>query len=484
MSSTIVREYDKHLFQLFLLLLLWVPIPLGSNRVWSAMLLVFLSASLFSLWLVLFLKNKVQITSAILQARWALLSLACFQLWVFVQTLALPAPLIKWLSPQVFFQYQQAGFDQAAYFSVSVDSSQKAFVLGLGLSLSFVLTLLLVNSPQRKQMFYQTLVISGVLQASSGLLMLFSDQESFAKILQLFHSNAAVASGTFVNSNHFAGYLNICLAMGIGLFLSRFKKQHYANLRAFVRSAIESLLSPNTRLRIYLMIMLVALILSYSRMGNAAFLFALTISAMILLLKLKKFNTKVLVFFVSLLVIDVLLVGAWFGSDKLVTRIKNTDLTSNDRTEINAVSRPLMMDHLFSGAGADAYKVIEPGYKTAPSDALTEHAHNDYYEFVINTGLTGVIFLLLFLFFISREVFDLKNLSDDNKLYTKNNKASWHKVDFGLMMLMIYVAIHSLADFNLQIPAFSFTLLACLATAFIKDQNKQNLPTKGSSHAV
>jgi O-antigen ligase len=478
MSFTITREYDKNLFQWYLLLLLWVPIPLGSNRGWSSMLLVFVSAAILCNWLVLFLKERVALSPAIFHARWALLSLACFQLWVLVQTFVLPAAVLNRVAPEVFSLYQQTGFNQPVYLSLSVDNSLKAFVLGLGLLFAFVLTLLLVNTQERKQQFYRTLVISGVFQASIGIMMVLADHNMFAKIEQLFHSNLSSASGTFVNSNHFAGYLNICLAIAFGLFLTQWKEQPYKNLRTFLRSGIESLLSSNMRLRIYLMIMLIALLLSYSRMGNLAFFLALTISVLILLLKHRKLKVKVLVLLTSLLVIDVLLVGAWFGADKLVDRIENTNFTTNTRTEINAVSRLLMMDHLITGVGADAYKVIEPAYNTMPSDAITEHAHNDYYEFVINTGLPGVACLLLFAFFTAREVFYFKTAKGNQ------STAKVRQVDFGLMMLMIYVAIHSLADFNLQIPAFSFTLLACLATAFIKDQNKQNLPTKGSSHAV
>jgi len=113
------------------------------------MLLTFLSAAIFFAWLILYLKDKVHISPALYQARWALLSLGCFQLVVFFQTFALPSSVLSLLSPIVFNQYQLAGFGESEYLSVNVNSSLKSGALGLGLSLSFVLALLLVNSKER-----------------------------------------------------------------------------------------------------------------------------------------------------------------------------------------------------------------------------------------------------------------------------------------------------------------------------------------------
>lgn len=474
MSPNIAREYDKYLFQLFLLLLLWAPIPLGSNRPWSAMLLVFVSAALLSIWLILFLKDKVSSPPAIFHARWVLLSLACFQLWVLVHSFALPAFFVSYVSPEAVSHYQKAGLSEWAYLSLNVDSSLKAFVLGLGLSLAFVLTLLLVTSAERKHLFYKTLVLSGLLQASIGILMVFIDHEVFVKISQLFHSNDSSASGTFVNSNHFAGYLNICLAIGIGLFVSQLKKnQRSPNLRVYLRALIKTILSSTVRLRIYLMIMLIGLVMSYSRMGNLAFFTALTASAALMLLLQKKLNPKMLVLLISLLVIDVLVVGAWFGSEKLVDRIQATELTNNTRTEINAISKPIMLDYFFTGVGADAYKVIEPAYNAKPSEAITEHAHNDYYEFMINTGLVGFACLLVFMTLIIWQIFHFATVKYRGASAGKHHKQEkWSQLDFGLIMLIIYLAVHSLADFNLHIPAFAYTVLACLALGFISFPNR------------
>jgi len=459
MPSKIVREYDKHLYYLFLLLLLWAPIPLGSNRPWSAMLLVFLSAALLSLWLLLFLKEKVQITPSIFRARWALICLVCFQAWIFLQIIPLPTSWVAVLSSTAFSQYQFVTHSEFIPLSVSNDSGLKDGVLGIGLLFSFLLTLLLVNTQERKQIFFTCLVISGVIQAIVGLVMVFVDHEIILNIEQLFHEHKNAASSTFVNSNHFAGYINICLALGIGLLISQFNSQKHSSWQAQVRAAIATLLSPKMRLRIYLMILVIALLVSRSRMGNFAFFAALSLTTLIFLFASKKFNLKLLMFFISLMVVDTFLVGTWFGFDKVVEEVEKTNLSNEERTETNKNSKQLISQYGFIGAGSGAYKYIEPESNTSPSVALTEHAHNDYYQFFIETGALGFSFLLLFLYCVVRAL--------KQNFNSRVNQGE----TFGITMLLIYLAIHSLVDFNLQIPAFSFTLLACLAMVFVNTQN-------------
>lgn len=485
MSLIAEREHDHYLFYFFLSILIWAPIPLGSNRPWSSMLLVFLLASLCFFWLILYLNNRVSISAAVYRARWAIVSLAFFQLWVLSQSINFPQALVTFLSPNIATQYQLAGFNEARYISLNVDNSLKTGVLGLGLLLSFIMALLLITTKERKHIFYITLVVSGTVQAFYGVILVFIDSEMLLKFETFFHMHKTSASGTFVNSNHFAGYLNICLAIGVGLLLSQLNHDRHETWRSFFRATIATLLSSKVYLRIFLMIMVIGLLVSRSRMGNSAFFAALTLSTLFYLVIQKKFNVKVILFFLSLMLIDTFLVGTWFGLDKVVQEVQNTSLSNDDRTDINANSFVILKQFMPMGAGAGAYKFVEPGYNFAPSEALTEHAHNDYFEFLIDTGLVGVGCLLLFLYFVIKEISLTlgKNQSKQKSKHARSLAAS-----FGLIMLLVYVAIHSSVDFNLQIPAFSFTLLTCLAMAFVNsseiNQRESFAGSEGNRHVV
>ncbi len=64
-----------------------------------------------------------------------------------------------------------------------------------------------------------------------------------------------VATGTFVNRNHLAGYLEMALALGIGLLMADLGGKKALNWRQRLRGFAESLLSSKIRLRVFLAVM-------------------------------------------------------------------------------------------------------------------------------------------------------------------------------------------------------------------------------------
>jgi len=80
------------------------------------------------------------------------------------------------------------------------------------------LTLLIVNTPSRLRWIALALVLSGLFQASYGSLMTLSGLE-YGFFHEKIH-NRGLATGTFINRNHLAGYLVMCLSVGIGLLIA------------------------------------------------------------------------------------------------------------------------------------------------------------------------------------------------------------------------------------------------------------------------
>ena len=68
----------------------------------------------------------------------------------------------------------------------------------------------------------QVLVFSGTFQAAYGAFMVLSGLELGFFVEK--YVGQGVATGTFVNRNHFAGYLVMCLSAGIGLLLSQLSR--------------------------------------------------------------------------------------------------------------------------------------------------------------------------------------------------------------------------------------------------------------------
>ena len=96
------------LFVMFLLLLIWLPIPLGSNRPGSWALLEVWVYLLAAVWLIKYVRGRVNLSEPFRRARPALI---LFTLWLgygILQMIPLPATLVAAISPHTAALHQQA----------------------------------------------------------------------------------------------------------------------------------------------------------------------------------------------------------------------------------------------------------------------------------------------------------------------------------------------------------------------------------------
>ena len=91
---------DRPLYYTFLALLLWLPLPLGSNRIWAWSIMEVWVLLLAVGWLIQFLRGRVWLSQAFHRAMPVTICLALIVLWTGLQTLILPAELLGVLSPQ------------------------------------------------------------------------------------------------------------------------------------------------------------------------------------------------------------------------------------------------------------------------------------------------------------------------------------------------------------------------------------------------
>ncbi len=227
-----------------LAVLMWLPLPLGSNVDWATGVLVMLAGGLGTLWAMTWLRSpQAQARqAATLRAGLPLLGLLlAAQLWVAVQWLA----------------------------GLTVDNGEtfRYLMLGLAYSLLFLVVVSLFHTRKRLTLLLAVLVISGTLQAFWGSLMTLSGIEWL--LVGPKDSYIGVATGTFVNRNHLAGYLEMTLACGIGLLLALRDGRPFSWV-----NLLELLLGPKARLRLALVIMVIALVMNFREREAYAAAFA------------------------------------------------------------------------------------------------------------------------------------------------------------------------------------------------------------------
>ena len=447
-------KLEPTLFAAFMAVLVWAPLPFASNRIWGGALLAALVFGLLTAWLILYTAGRAQLDSKVwLKARLPLGLFLLVQAWVFLQILDIPRFLVEALSPQAYAWHIKQG-----WLSLSLDAEAGKYYLlrGCTYTAGFFLAIALVNTHQRVKMLLQVLVFSGTLQATYGAFMVLSGLELGFFVEK--YVGRGVATGTFVNRNHLAGYLVMCLSAGIGLLLSQMATEFARSWKERLRRWLQLLLSPKIRLRLYLAIMVVALVLTRARMGNIAFFTALGVAGAVALYAGRRFSPRVVAFLASLFLVDMLILGKWFGFDKLLQRLEQTNIPTEGRRWSNEYSLDYLADFPLTGSGGGSFYGIFPNYQPQDFPGFYQHAHNDYLEFSIELGVpaAGVLAAVVAL-----------ALWSAYQVQRHRRTALYKGAGFTVTMTILWAAIHSSTDFNLQIPANALTFVTILALAFI-----------------
>lgn len=451
-------DVEKIVFYFFLALLVWMPLPVGSNRV------IFLSIAeiwLFILTIALLLlyrQGSLIVTEIIAKTKVIHYLFITYLSLILLQIIPLPAFLVEFLSPTRLNSYRLVVSD-VSWLSLSEYHHEtfSFFIESIFYYLFFLFTLLLVNTPQRIKLLMWVIVYSALFQSMYGSVMILSGVE-YSFFFEKY-AYRGVATGTFINRNHLAGYLNMSIAIGLGILIAGLGKEEILRTtRQWSRKVVQLLLSKKAQLRIYIALCTIALVLTHSRMGNTAFFVALTLTAL-LALKLTHHGRKMMaVLVVSIIVIDVLIVSAWFGLDKVAERLEKTSAATEQRDEVALYTINQWQDYFITGSGGGTYQYIFPKYRGFEIKQYYDHAHNDILEFAAETGIIGIVLLISIVFL---------SLYTAIQTFSLRRESLMIGLAFAATMGILALSIHSFVDFNLQIPANAATFMVILALAWV-----------------
>lgn len=412
-------------------------------------------------WGGLYIRGRVSVSPQVTQARSVLYLFVGWAIWIGLQLLPLPMSWLLVIAPHSADLVLQASAITGLpvnFATISVDPhlTLQGLMLTLVFILFFAQALALLNSRSRIRIIMWVIVCSALFQAVFGSLMTLSGLE-----YHLFGEKEhyrGVATGSFINRNHLAGYLEMSLAVGIGLLLSQINPQADSSWRQKIRNWVLTMLEKKMLLRIMLAILVIGLVMTHSRMGNTAFFSSLVISSIIwVFLSGKRPRRNVIILFISLILIDLYIVGAWFGLEKVVDRLEETSVASETRDEVVWSLLKAIPDYGLSGSGLGTFKTVYPAYKDSFISFSYRYAHNDYLQFALEGGVAALLLaaaVLLSLFAAYRAM-----RSRRDPLY--------RGLGFSSLMAIIAIMIHSAVDFNLQIPANALMFMLMLALGWI-----------------
>jgi O-antigen ligase len=325
---------------------------------------------------------------------------------------------------------------------------------------AFYLVLTICTDQRSKKRFVVALLVIGVFEAFYGLIQYLTGWQQIFFYVKKFYLEDA--TGTYINRNHFAGLLEMILPFAVVFALQRIwrLRQKFEEEHAPPRKLLSSTEFPFLVFWMFISAaVFAAIVCSHSRMGILS-----TLASLIVVLALagtsvlsKKARVAVgVVFLLSLVGLAV-----WVGSDPAITRFETLNdqyaHPGQDRLSIWRDTLQLIRRHPVLGSGLGSFGTVYPSVQTAFLNHVVDHAHCDYLELVTELGLPGGILVFGAIFWVLGRTF-----RHCKKHGTDNDKA----ISLACFGSIVAILLHSLADFNLYIPANALIFVMILALAW------------------
>lgn len=371
-----------------------------------------------------------------------------------LQVIPLPESIVAILSPTSYSAFSEVNAE-SYYLSVDPGQSMISLVKLLSYFCLFVCVLVLVNTEKRIRWLLLTMLASGTFQALYGSLeILLGTTNSAVFGLKV----ADVATGSFVYKNHYANFLMLSLSAGIGLLVTSLEKGKMSSPKDFMRSIATTLLSSKAIVRICIAVMVIGLVMSRSRMGNTAFFLSMAIVGMLALVLIKNRSRGLSILIISMFIIDLFIVSAYFGLERVKDRLAQTSIQQESRDEVIRDAFPMLSDYPLFGSGAGTFYSTFPSYQHTEVGDFYDQLHNDYLQFAIEHGLIGFfLFCVLVTYCIYKSV---------RALYKRKNSI-FKGAAFACLMAIIGMGLHATVDFPLQGYANTAYFIVFLALSII-----------------
>jgi O-antigen ligase len=315
----------------------------------------------------------------------------------------------------------------------------------------FAATLVFVDTPHRLRIIVRTIAIFGFVLAIFGMTQSFT---SPTKVYWMRELTQSTAFGPFINRHHFAGYMELALAIPLGLLFAGGVEGEKKLLYVFA-----------------VVMMGVALITTGSRGGIismvAEILFLVAIEGFRRRGAAREANEKqsrikggiVRATLALALIVGILGGAVLFGGEASLSRFVgtvNADDPTTGRAHFWSVALDIIHAHPVTGAGLGAFGVVYTRYDSRNGLFRLEQAHNDYLQILSDAGIAGAALGLFFVVALFWMGFARRETTDSFR----------RGVAVGALAGCFAVLVHSCFDFTLHTTsnALLFLVLAALAT--------------------
>ncbi len=396
-------------------LLFCAPLAFGSVEPWAWGPLAVLAEIVFLLWAAGCIANRLLVVA------WS---------WLFVPGILLLGFVLVQIKAHL-------SVDQAS-------TSEAVLKLALCFLIFFLAAQLYYIAPAKA---WDRLGLSILLYAS--LLGLFAILQFFSGPGSLYWIAPApnVNFGPYVNRDHFAGLFEMLIPIAGTYYISAGRKSRFSLLWAFA-----------------LLIAVASLLFSGSRGGLLGLLSELSLFLVISVFPVRKRPRIGLAWGTVGLALAALAFLLLLAPSELPARLASIARfrdasVSGDRPKVTRDTLRIFHDHLATGIGLGTFEAVYPQYQSFVTPKSWTFAHNDYAQFLAETGIVGGLLALCGLLIFLYEGFWVGFRSG----YSET--PAW--IQLGAFLGCCGLLVHSFADFNLHIPANADWFSACAGLAVL-----------------
>jgi len=326
--------------------------------------------------------------------------------------------------------------------SMDVEATRGAVTVIFFLFICFLVVANFFASRDRLRMLANFLIIFGLVLAVFAVVQHFTWE---GKLFWIRPTPAAGAGtgGPFVNRNHFAGYMEMLIPIPIALALSGGVRGEARLFYAFAAA-----------------VMGVAQLAPLSRGGLVSLAAGLLFLGVMSAWRARELHSKTgsgfifrPAYFIILTVIAIAIGVIWVGADfDILRRLSNDPLTTSgvmDRRSVWGDTLAMFRAHPILGIGLGAFETVYPIYGRGNGTFLIQFAHNDYLQILADAGAVGGALAVWFIAVIFKAFF--AGLKSRDRLLSG--------LALGCGAGIFALLVHSLFDFNLQIPSNALLFL-------------------------
>jgi len=332
--------------------------------------------------------------------------------------------------------------------TLSLDPAATASALRTGAALvALLLVATTVAAVRGARLLAAALVGSAALQALYGILVLASGHDRIWNVAKQFYVQSA--TGTFINRNHFAGFVAAAACCGTALVLARARRGGDGGRRRLL-----AWLGPDGSRTLLLALMTVlalsGLLLSFSRAGIGIGLSAIGVTVLAAAHIRRRWRVALTLSLLAAAAVPL----ATIGGDRLAERYAQSaaDFASpGGRATVWGDTVRMAAAFPACGTGFGTFPAAFPRYRSPEVRLFFSNTHNDALQLAAEGGLTALLLLAPLVWTVGRHAW--------GALAGRKGRLA-----VGFAAGLAALLVHSLVDFHFHIPSNAATIAILAGT--------------------